>query len=439
MLLLIILLALFAQPMAAPTTGAVPNADGSGAYLITMGPGDEAWEKFGHNMLWIRDPARQIDIAFNWGLFDFEEKNFIWNFVQGRLLYWMDGFDAQRTIDVYLNDDRTIWVQELHLSAAQRQALWDFCRWNAQESNRYYRYDYFQDNCSTRVRDAIDGVLGGQIKRRATMVPSDVTYRSETLRLTADDVPLYTALDFVLGHPTDRKLSAYEEMFIPLRMRQRFNELTITDESGHEAPLVKSEVVLHTSKRVPLRTAPPNRMWWFLIVGIAIGAGMSACGLAITSERKPNPQAIWRHRATKWTFIVLTVFWSLLSGLGGAILTYLWVLTDHAAVRPNENILQLSPAMLPMVLLAPLALRGRRKLTRIGLLLAELALVASVLGLVLKILPAMYQPNANIIALALPANAGMAWAMWMMRGSGRENPKSETRNSKQARMTKKEK
>jgi hypothetical protein len=107
------------------------------------------------------------------------------------------------------------------------------------------------------------------------------------------------------------------------------------------------------------------------------------------------------------------MFWSLLSAFGGWFMLYAFT-TDHQAVRYNENILQLSPLLLPLVFVIPLALSRRPKAGQIAWVLSAIALAASVLGLLLKVLPMMYQTNANIIALAIPANAGLAYAAWRL-------------------------
>jgi hypothetical protein len=390
-------------------------------YIVTMGPGDEAYEKFGHNMLRIVDPSRASDdpwhdVAYNWGVFEFDDQ-FIWNFVQGRLWYWMEPVRAQPAINFYENElNRTVWMQELNLSAAQKTALSDFCQWNSLEDNKHYKYDYFRDNCSTRVRDALDKATGGQLKPQATAMPSDRTYRSETLRLTADSWWLYVALDYVLGHPTDRKLTAWDEMFIPMRMRDRLNQLKILDQNGHEIPLVKSEQLLHTSSRAPLRARQPNWVGCFLVVGIAMGTLLVACAIAIVKTRNVAvAQTKWKRITSISLFLLFAIVWSILSAFAGGFLTYAWLLTDHSAARPNENLLQLGPWMLPMIVLTPLALRDQWKRARkAAFAIACLAAGLSLLGLLVKVLPMMYQSNWNMIALALPANAGLALGLWKL-------------------------
>ncbi|MEO7962437.1 MAG: DUF4105 domain-containing protein, partial [Gemmatimonadaceae bacterium] len=130
-------------------------------YLMTMGQGDEIWERFGHNALGIRNRSTGEDLVYNWGMFSFEQPGFVPHFLRGLMTYWMAPFDAPLTVLVYERMNRSVTVQELRLSNAQKASLRDFIEWNARDENKFYRYDYYRDNCSTRVRDALDKVLGG--------------------------------------------------------------------------------------------------------------------------------------------------------------------------------------------------------------------------------------------------------------------------------------
>ena len=427
-LIVTILLGQVASAGAAPSSAAASvtslndlwsNSAEMSAAIVTIGPGDEVWEKFGHNMLLIHNPQRGLDVAFNWGVFDFGP-DFIPHFLQGKLIYWMEGYDAGPVIDGYRKADRSIWVQELNLTPAQCQQLWDLCVWNSRDENKSYRYDYFTDNCSTRVRDALDAGTGGQFKAVATKLPSNLTCRSETLRLTCSEWWLYVGLDFVLGHPVDRPMSAWEEMFIPMRMRDRLNQIQIADASGHQLPLVKREVTLYASTKPPLRETPPFAVPWFALAGLLIGAGATLLARC---------RGKW---VCRWSFIGLAGAWLLLCSFGGLLLIYFWTLTDHSAVRPNENILQLpGPVNLALLVLIPFAIRPAwRRATKLALILASATLATCVIGLLLKPLPMMYQQNWNMIALALPANTGLAWAMWTLNRARLATVQNEPNESK---------
>jgi len=373
-------------------------------YLITIGPGAESYEKFGHNMLWVHDPAHHYDPAYNWGIFSFDE-GFVGRFIQGRLEYWMDAWDATKVLDEYKRADRSIWIQELNLSEAQAQLLLTRCELNRQPQYSHYKYDYYRDNCSTRVRDMLDSVIGGQIKAQLQNVPTDTTYRWHTRRLTQDDWWLYVGLDYIMGHPIDHPISAWEECFLPVRMMERLKSMKIKDESGREVPLVLGEEKLYQSKTEIDREHPPRyAIWIFAGVGIVLGGIMAALALG-------------KRRWTRVAFAVVVVAWALLSGLAGSFCTYAWFFTDHVVARYNENWLQLNPVAIVLVVLVPAMLLGKQWGARHFALAAA---VLSAVGLIAKILPSMYQVNGEIIALALPANIGMALAVRMVWRGGNE-------------------
>jgi hypothetical protein len=381
-----------------PTAAAEPGSELT-VYLVTIGQGSLVWERFGHNAIWIHDAARRTDVAYNWGLFSFDEPGFIGRFIRGRMMYWMGGFDAGAMINAYREDDRPIWVQELRLTPAQKVSLREFVEWNERPENRQYRYDYFRDNCSTRVRDAIDRVLGGRIKAATDTIGSGTTYRWHTRRLLAADLPMYAGTNLGLGEPTDREISAWEEMYLPMRMRAHLRDIRVPDESGALVPLVVGERVVYRATRPAERDDAPSYLVGFLVVGLVLGGALAALGARGTTRR---------GRAG---FASLGTLWCAVSGMLGAGLLFLWLGTDHVYSYWNENLLQMSPLALGLVVLLPrAALTGRG--ARAARVLAGVVAGLSLLGFVGQLLPWMYQVNGEIIALALPSNLGLALGAW---------------------------
>ncbi|HEX8904414.1 MAG TPA: DUF4105 domain-containing protein, partial [Longimicrobiaceae bacterium] len=394
-----------AQPLAAPA-----QADtGLRIILLTMGPGDEVWEKFGHNAIWVHDPARGTDQAYNYGMFDFRQHNFILNFARGRMNYWMQGFDVYRTMDVYRMLNRSIWAQELNLTPQQARAVRDYLEWNERPENRFYRYDYYRDNCSTRVRDVLDRILGGALSRATRSAPSGVTYRWHTRRLVgegAGNIPIYTGINAGLGPAADRPISRWEEMFLPMRLRDELRQIQVRGADGRMIPLVAREQTVFTATRPPERSGPPRWLLGYLLAGVAIGGAIAL--LATTAPKS---------RAGRWGFSAVSALWLLFAGFGGVILLGLWVATDHAIAYRNLNLFQLSPFALPLVLFLPALAYGARWAGKWAVRLALVVAAMSVLGLLLKVLPPFHQVNGEIIALALPVNLAVAWAAWRLAGA----------------------
>src|SRR5688500_11242967 len=199
-------------------------------YLLTIGQGDEVWELFGHNAIWIKDRSDGSDITYNWGMFDFAQPNFLGRFLTGITSYWMEGIDLESMLQAYTQRNRSLLAQELNLTPAQRLSLKHALEENARPENKFYRYDYYRDNCSTRLRDMLDRALGGQLQTATTTRITSETYRSHTRRLTQDNIPVYTGITFALGHPADRPISMWEEMFLPVRVANHLRTVRVRSE-----------------------------------------------------------------------------------------------------------------------------------------------------------------------------------------------------------------
>jgi len=387
---------------AAAAVPATPVAPGAAltVYLMTMGAGDLVWERFGHNAIWIHDAARGTDAVYNWGMFDFEQPGFLRRFLTGDTRYWVASFDLASTLEVYTRLNRTVLVQELELTPAQRAELQRFAEWNEQPANRYYRYDYYRDNCSTRVRDALDRVVGGRVRAATAGVTTTATYRWHTQRLTSSDFPVYTGIQLALGHPADRPISKWEEMFLPVPMSESLRAVRVPGEDGALRPLVKRERVLFQARRPPEPAVAPNRTALYLALGVVLAAVLTF--LARRGARG--------RRGARFAFVAVAGLWALVAGVLGSAALGAWTLTQHVFMYRNENLLQFNPLPLLLLALVPLAVtsgRARGVARSVAWTVAGLSL----LGFLLQAFPGMDQPNGEIIALALPAHAALAWGL----------------------------
>ena len=132
--------------------------------LITYGPGAVYWERFGHDAIRIRDRVSGESADFNYGVFDFEDSAFLWNFARGHMRYMIDIQPSDLYQKDYIKAGRSVVAQRLALSTAQAVSLRAFLLWNLRPENVGYNYDYLTDNCATRVRDALNSALGGALK-----------------------------------------------------------------------------------------------------------------------------------------------------------------------------------------------------------------------------------------------------------------------------------
>jgi hypothetical protein len=319
-------------------------------YLLTFGMGDVVWERFGHNAIWIKDPARGTDVTYNWGMFDFNQPHFLRRFLSGDTRYWMEAIDLAPMLRYYKERNRSVLSQELNLTPAQRFKLKQFVEWNALPQNKFYRYDYYRDNCSTRLRDAIDHALSGQLQLATVTRMTSGSYRWHTQRLLKGDIPLYTGATLALGHPAEKPLSVWEEMFLPVRMANDLRTIRIPDSAGTEIPLVRSEAALFTAGRPPEPAAPPNYLPWYVAVGILVAAAL----IALVRSAEGG------HRAAFFAATAIATLWSLIAGLAGTALVVAWLFTKHYFMSRNENLMHFDPLSIALAALIPLSLYGLR-------------------------------------------------------------------------------
>jgi hypothetical protein len=171
-----------------------PEGDSTEIWLVTYGPGEIYWQRFGHNAIWVRDSRLGLDHVFNFGFFDFEQEAFFLRFLQGRMLYFSAARLAREEFAGYIDENRSIRAQKLDLLAERKRELVDYLLREVRPENRDYLYDYYRNNCSTRVRDALDFALGGKLRDEFEPLTSGTSWRDHTRRLTEDDFWLYLGL-----------------------------------------------------------------------------------------------------------------------------------------------------------------------------------------------------------------------------------------------------
>jgi len=386
-----------------PTTQSNEPGSSLTVYVLTFGWGDAVWERFGHNAIWVSDRARGTDMTFNWGMFDFNQPHFVWRFVTGDTRYWMEPIDYNTMVRYYKSQNRSILAQELNLTPPQKLKLVQFLEWNARPENKFYRYDYYRDNCSTRLRDALDHALGGQLQTATVSRKTEGTYRWHTQRLMTGDLPMYTGVTFALGHPADNPLSVWQEMFLPVRMANDLRSVTVTDSTDNKIPLVKSEMAIYTAGRSPEPASAPNYFPLFLVIGILYAVVLV---LLVRSAEGGSRLALFGATA-------LSTLWSLVAGLAGAALLFAWFFTKHYFMGRNENVLHMDPLSLGLVVMIPLSiyfLRASSKAVKLAGWIAALSL----LGFVAQGIPLFDEKNGEIIALALPINLAIWWTVYRL-------------------------
>ncbi|TDK27498.1 DUF4105 domain-containing protein [Luteimonas aestuarii] len=354
--------------------------------VATMQPGEIFFERFGHNAIVVDDPALGGPVSYNFGFFDLDEPGFVGNFIRGDMHYMLVALPLEDDLAYYREVGRGVSIQWLDLDDREALALAAALAENAKPENARYRYDYFLDNCSTRVRDALDRALDGRLRNLLAGRSRGNTYRGDAVRLASPAPWMWLGFDIGLGPSADRPNSLWRDAFVPMRLADALSTATRAD----GRPLVREtvEVLPH---RLPAEPPERPREWWpWLLAGLAV---------AIAAQLLAA-----RHRTRIAAAAV--PFWGL-SGTLGLLMLFLWLGTEHRFAWANYNLLLFPPLCL---LLLPGGWRIARG-GRAGPLFfwtAWLVALCAVLALFFNWLPVLPQRNLHWISLLLPIHVALA-------------------------------
>ncbi len=359
--------------------------------VVTMQPGEEYWSRFGHDAILVDDRAddpASTPLLYNYGYFDFNQPDFLLHFAQGYMSYQLAAVPLNADLVGYAQDGRGVSLQWLDFTPAQASKLQRYLQWNALPEHATYRYDYFTQDCATKVRDALDAALDGRLQAQLSAPSQGLTYRSEAIRLGAPLPWMGLSMHFALSQYADHPLSRWDEAFIPMRLH---DSLSIVHTAAG-TPLVIKDITLLPQRLPPALTDAPQWRVRFVLLGLAL-AMLVPIGV---------------RYAPRTTAAFAGLFW-LLCGVAGLALAALWGLTEHVAIWGNENLLLTSPLCLALLPGAWRLMRGRRPSRWHAKLLMLVALSAGA-ALFLKFLPFRIQDNGDWIALFLPIHLALAYA-----------------------------
>ncbi|WP_201316562.1 DUF4105 domain-containing protein [Dyella sp. EPa41] len=371
----------------------IANAPGANleVSLITYGPGDTYWERFGHDAIELRDVASGEAFTFNYGVFDFDEAGFLLHFARGRMHYLMDAAPSEVDQHYYMDVGRSVTRQRLAFTAAQAADLRDFLLWNLRPENARYDYDYYANNCATRVRDALDKALGGTLKKQLEARAARMTYRQQTARLMSQQAWLMLILDLGLGPYADQPLNAWQESFLPMVLQEDIRNVSVMNADGAKQALVQDEQLTSPNRLTPPPAEAPD-----LRVPLALAGLVFAMALVATRRLAPTVYAL------------LATLYLVLAGLVGTALLILWTLTTHHSAWANANLLLFNPLALLLVGAVWQSRRGRVT-SRMANILIALQLLAVLAAWLLHLLPGVVQQNQPWLLFALPVWLGVAW------------------------------
>lgn len=342
--------------------------------IITCEPGSELYSLFGHSAIRVVDSNFVADVIYNYGTFDFGDPNFYQKFVQGKLKYYLSIERSDDFISDYTVDNRTVTEQVLILTAIEKRSIRDALAENIKEENRFYLYDFFLDNCTTRLRDLVKRKRQPEINLPAVM-PTNYTFRN-AIHQYLDSGKMYWSklgIDILLGAPTDAVMTVDQQKFLPENLMYSLDKNTTGKIVEEINVLYKANEILGDSFTI----TPLMCSLLYLLIGIL---------LTYWSLKRKNVSFALR-------FFDLLLF--LILGLLGCLLVFMWIGTDHTMTKLNYNLLWAIPTHLFAVFLVT----SRSKLSKNYFLFASI--VSALLLLVWFFLP--QQLNVALMPIALLA------------------------------------
>jgi len=212
-------------------------------YLITCGPGSEIYSMYGHSAMRVLIPEEESDLVYNWGVFDFNTPNFTWKFAKGKLSYMLGVYPYDRFLKDYFSEERWVVSQKFNLDSAQTGRLFQLLAENLKPENVKYRYNFYYDDCSSRIRDIIEKAVGDDL-----LYPPDRKEELQTFRnLTGEYEKRYPwiklGIDVLIGSPGDKKATFRDRMFLPADLKNGLSQLLIRRE-GKMIPLLTNPVTV---------------------------------------------------------------------------------------------------------------------------------------------------------------------------------------------------
>ena len=317
-----------AQAPAANNTAQPAATDSIAISLLTCSPGNEVWSLYGHTAIRFQIPSQGVDLAINYGMFNFSQKNFVLRFVFGLTDYEMGIVSFGLFLSEYAHQGRGVTEQHLNLSEKEKKAIAAALSRNYEPENRVYRYNYFYDNCTTRARDILLDNLDGKVVYAANKNTSP-SYRQMIHQWNDAHRWARMGNDLLLGIKADAPTNRAQQQFLPDTLRSDFSHAIVVTAQGERHPLV--DTTFAVLQPYSDESSTNTDVWDALSPRIVFGIFAVALLIVALFEAK--------HKKTLWAIdaILLTA-----DGLAGLVLLAM-VFSQHPTVNANLQILLLNP------------------------------------------------------------------------------------------------
>lgn len=299
--------------------------------LLTCSPGEELYSTFGHSAIRVSDSGSGTDIIYNYGTFDFEDPDFYMKFIRGKLLYFVSIDETPNFIYQYQYEKRGIIEQTFKLSCEEKKKLVAALQENAKEENKYYKYDFVYDNCTTRLRDIVLANCNDSPVTKDIRPYVGVTFRNLIHEYLNKGKQYWSKLgiDLLLGSPLDKEITNSEAMFLPDYLLKAFDSTAV----GRKKIVEDKKIILQPAMATNKRSITPMMVFSVLFVIIAV-----------ISFNTSN--------AAKKMLSFFDFLFFLLCGAAGILILFMWFATDHITCRNNYNLLWALPTHMFMAFIA---------------------------------------------------------------------------------------
>lgn len=317
-----------------PNDSILAQMDSVEISLLTCSPGEQIWSLYGHTAIRYEDKAHALDVAINYGLFDFNQKNFIVRFVFGRTDYQMGIIPFSMFLLDYAKEGRSVIQQTLNLTRDEKAAITQAIAANYEPANRTYRYNYFYDNCTTRARDILVSHLDGKVEYAVN--PSvTVSYRDMIHQWNGGHRWMRFGKDLLLGVGADQETSFAQQQFLPDTLRKDFDKAMVVSASGEKHWLVSRTTEILRSNGANVKS---HSGVWDVITPRIFFLALLIVTLLLTAVE-------YKRKKTFWLYDVVLLT---LDGLAGLALLMM-VFSEHPTVRVNFQIFLLNPLSIVFV------------------------------------------------------------------------------------------
>jgi hypothetical protein len=357
------------------------------AYLLTCAPGIETYSIYGHSAIRIVIPGKHLDTVYNWGVFDFDTPNFVWKFAKGRLDYMVIAEPLNGFLQEYFFEKRSVYSQKINIDPNETHKLIGLINENLKPENVKYRYDFFYDDCTTRIRDLLEKSIGEKLKYPPPESGKIPTFRDMIGKYQNPYPWLKFGVDLLIGSTADKKAVFRDRMFLPIDMKDELSKSVIY-RSDKMIPLLQNpEVLLEFNSPVTRQkffTAPPFIFTLVVILTLILAA------------------VIKSRKIIKLIDIIIYSFFSVLS----LLMIFFNFFTDHQQMKWNLNIIWLNPFIIMCLIMLIL--------NKTGMFWFRFVFFISAGFIVLHfILPQEFNPGFYLLAIILlirsSVRSGFEW------------------------------